>query len=79
MINKGYSSQSNDIAESYNRTLIDSTKAVLFNSGLPKRYWIYAITYQNFTRNGSPHRNKKNKTPYELPFNAKPDLKAIKG
>ena len=74
----GYSPPSNGIAERYNKTLMEGTRAMLFKSGLPKRYWIYAITYQNHIRNKSPHHSKKNKTPFELFFGRKPDLKNIR-
>ena len=57
---------------------MEGTRAMLFKSGLPKRYWIYAITYQNHIRNKSPHHSKKNKTPFELFFGRKPDLKNIR-
>ena len=56
----GYSPQSNGLAERYNRTLIEGTRANLYMSRLPEIYWGYALLHQNYTRNISPHHSKKN-------------------
>ena len=41
----GYSPQSNGLAERYNRTLIEGTRANLYMSRLPEIYWGYALLH----------------------------------
>ena len=74
----GYSPQSNGLAESYNPTLIEGTRANLYISGLPEIYWGYALPHQNYTRNISPHHSKKMKSPFELLYSKIPNINKVK-
>ena len=74
----GYSPQSNGLAERYNRTLMEGTRANLYMSKLPIIYWGYAILHQNCTRNMSPHHSKKMKSPFELLYSKVPNINNVK-
>lgn len=68
----GYSPQQNGTAERQNRTLIEATRTVLGDSGLPKRFWAEAIKYVAFSNNRLMNKKLK-KTPLELFFEKKPN------
>lgn len=68
-----YSPQQNGIAERKNRTLMESCRAMLSESGMPKRYWAEAILNANYTFNRVLSK-QQNKTPYEIFFKSKPRL-----
>ena len=46
-----YTPEQNGVAERLNRTLITMAKAMLFDSGLPQRFWGEAVTTANYIRN----------------------------
>ena len=65
-----YSPQMNGIAERYNRTLIEGTRALLADSGLAKPFWAELATAFNYIRNRSSHSKIGGQTPYGK-FNGK--------
>jgi hypothetical protein len=69
--------ESNGVAERLNRTLIEKTRAMLLESGLPKTLWGYAILHANYLRNRMHTRALPDKTPYEMIHHEKPNLKDI--
>jgi len=69
----------NGVAERMNRTLLERTRALLFESGVPKSFWGYALLTAVYLINRSPTSAlKENKTPYEKLKGTKPDLSNLK-
>jgi transposase InsO family protein len=71
-----YTPQQNGKAERLNRTLLERIRAMLLESGLPKKYWGEAAYSAAFVRNRSPAAGKA-ATPYELFTGRKPDLSGL--
>jgi transposase InsO family protein len=69
--------EQNGKAERLNRTLLEKTRAMLIDAGLPNDLWGEAVINANFTRNRSPV-SKKDKTPWELFFGIKPDVSILR-
>jgi len=72
-----YSPQQNGIAERKNRTLVESCRAMLSESGMPKEYWAEAVMNANYTFNRIMSKRMK-KTPYEIFFKTKPRFNDFK-
>lgn len=68
-----YTPQLNGKAERLNRTLMDKTRALLFDSGLKKEMWGEASNTAAFLINRSPTSTLKT-TPYEMWEKKKPNL-----
>ena len=49
-----YSPQQNGVAERFNRTLQERSRAMIFGSGLPVRYWEHAMRYASWCINRLP-------------------------
>ena len=65
----------NGVAERFNRYILEITRALLFNSGINKKYWKYAVVTANYLRNRTTFvKGSDNKTPFELWYGHKPDL-----
>jgi len=73
-----YTSSQNGIAERAHRTTLESTRAMLSDSGLPSQYWALAVNYANFIRNRSPSRFLKGNTPYRALHDKAPDYSMIR-
>ena len=71
--------QQNGKSERLNRTLLSMARSLLFQAGLPKRFWGEAIICATYLRNrvhgGSA---PKGKTPYEAMWNETPDLSHLR-
>lgn len=67
----GYAPEQNGVAERMNRTLVESVRTMLIDSGLPKRLWAEAVLTAAYTMNCIPGKNKE-RSPYETVFNKKP-------
>jgi hypothetical protein len=60
-----YTPQQNGLAERFNRTILESLKTILLDSGLRKNLWCEILSASTLTLNQVPtHRSKK--SPYEL-------------
>jgi hypothetical protein len=69
-----HNSEQNGMAERSNRTVMDGARTVLDESGLPKRFWNFAVTFVAYSRNRSPSSMTGNKTPIELFLKQKPSV-----
>ncbi|GIL46321.1 hypothetical protein Vafri_3338, partial [Volvox africanus] len=69
----GYTPEQNGAAERLNRTLLEKTRAMLAESGLPQKLWGEAMATANRLRNISPIVGVK-VTPYEAFTGTKPDV-----
>ena len=57
----------NGVAERMNRTLLEQSRAMLCDSGVPKSFWGEAVATAVYVRNRSPSTSiPSNTTPYEL-------------
>jgi hypothetical protein len=70
-----HNSEQNGMAERSNRTVMDGARTVLDESGLPRRYWNYAVTFIAYSRNRSPSSATGSKTPIELFLKQKPSVR----
>lgn len=62
-----YTPPQNGVAERFNRYILEITRALLFDSGVSKRYWKYAVVTANYLRNRTTYvKGSDNKTPFEL-------------
>lgn len=74
-----YSPELNGIAERQNQTIMRRVRAMLIESKLEIEFWAYAVSTATYLSNRSPTRaNEGNRTPYELFFEIKPNLKNVK-
>ncbi|GBN59582.1 Retrovirus-related Pol polyprotein from transposon TNT 1-94 [Araneus ventricosus] len=72
-----YTPQMNGIAERENRTLVNMARCLLFQSGLPVKFWAEAINCAVYIRNRCPTRGLQdlNQTPFQKLFGKKPTVK----
>ena len=73
-----YSPAQNGVAERFNRTLMESARAMMAQAGLSERYWAEAVATAAYLRNRVPTRSLKKTTPYEKWYGRKPDLSHIR-
>lgn len=69
-----YTPQQNGIAERANRTLVEMTRCMLLESGLPQSLWSEALHTATYLRNRCPTKVLDEKTPYEQWFGRKPSV-----
>jgi hypothetical protein len=67
----------NGAVEIYNAKLAVHTRTLLFDSGLPAKYWSSALIHAVYLHNRLVHTATR-KTPFEAYFGAKPDLSCLK-
>lgn len=70
--------QQNGVAERLNRTLLDMTRCLLIQSGLPVSFWGEAMATASHIRNRCPSSSLKGVTPYEKLKNGRIDLTYLK-
>ena len=58
--------EQNGVSERLNRTIANGVRCALIDSGLPTRYWPYAVEYFVQTKNASPHAALNHQIPYTL-------------
>lgn len=68
--------EQNGLAERKNRSLIEMTRCMLADANLNKKYWGEAVLTANCLQNRLPSRSIA-KTPYELWYSQKPDVKHL--
>ncbi|GLI66230.1 hypothetical protein VaNZ11_009969 [Volvox africanus] len=73
----GYSPEQNGAAERLNRTLLEKTRAMLAESGLPQKLWAEAMATANLLRNVSPVVGAS-VTPHEAFMGVKPDISHLR-
>ena len=69
-----HSPSQNGISEHLNKTLVLCGRACLIETNLPRFLWAEAFQYAVWTKNRTPTRTLKNKTPIEMATGIKPDL-----
>ncbi|XP_071728341.1 uncharacterized protein [Rutidosis leptorrhynchoides] len=67
--------QQNGVVERRNRTLVEAARTMLVYSKLPPSLWAEAVNTACFTQNRSIINRRFDKTPYELLFNRRPNVK----
>ncbi|PNF28857.1 hypothetical protein B7P43_G04431, partial [Cryptotermes secundus] len=73
-----YNPQQNGTAERANRSILEKTRCMLYDSGCNKRYWAEAAQTAVYLLNRSPHKKLKNQLPEEIWTGKKIDLSHIK-
>lgn len=73
-----YSPQQNVVAERMNRTLVEKVRCMLFDSGLSKQFLAEALCTAANIVNVLPVKANDNKSPDEIWFQKKPDIKNMK-
>lgn len=71
-------SEFNPVVERQIANIKAMTRAALLDSNLGNEFWPFAVQYSCFVKNRAAHSNLKNKSPYEVFFGRKPNLKVIK-
>src|SRR5438034_2974110 len=61
-----YTSQQVGVAERMNRTVLTIMRVLIFDSGLPRSFWLYAAPAAAHIRNRTVTVGRTGKTPYEL-------------
>ena len=64
--------EQNGVAERLNRTLVESSRSMLLDAKLPKKYWAEAISTAVYLKNRCPTKSIKDMTPYEAWHGVKP-------
>jgi uncharacterized protein (DUF2164 family) len=74
-----YTPEQNGVAERLNRTLMEKTRSMLADAGLPKKAWAEATSTANYLRNVSPVSGRS-RTPWELMHmhGVKPDISGLR-
>ena len=65
--------EQNGVAERMNRMLVETVRAMLSDSKLPKKFWAEALSTASYVRNRSPTTAVKAMTPYEAWKDYKPN------
>jgi len=71
--------QQNGIAERYNRTLLESLRAMMHSAGVPEPLWAELAATASYLRNRLPTRaNIRHASPYELWYGYKPSISNLR-
>ncbi|KMS64844.1 hypothetical protein BVRB_042090, partial [Beta vulgaris subsp. vulgaris] len=73
-----YSPQQNGVAERKNRTLVESTRAMLRTARLPKTYWQYALAAAVHVTNRLPSKANDGRSPFEVWSGTVPDISHLR-
>lgn len=73
-----YNPQQNGVSERRNRTLMETARCLLIQSGLPSVFWAEAVNTANYIRNRSPSTKLNGKTPFEAWYGKAPDVTDFK-
>lgn len=77
-VNPAHNPELNGTSERMNRTLLDKARSMLKDNRISESMWGEAVMTATYLTNRSPTRCLQDKTPYELWFNKKPNLKSIR-
>jgi hypothetical protein len=69
-----YTPQQNGVAERFNRTLIESVRCMIKESGLPNSFWGEAVLNSTYTLARVPHRSLGYASPFERWYGKKPHV-----
>lgn len=72
-----YNPESNGKVERGNRVILERTRTLIYESGLPLKFWAEAAAYMTHTANLTPRKNKI-KTPYELYYGKVPNVSYLR-
>ena len=64
--------EQNGAAERLNRTLVETTRAMLLDAKLSQKFWAEAVSTATYLRNRSPTTALQNSTPHEAWHGSKP-------
>src|SRR5947209_17401543 len=70
--------QQNGVAERFNRTLIESVRALIHASAIPKNLWAEISSTAAYIWNRTPTNANKGLTPFERWFGTKPDISHLR-
>ena len=74
-----YVHELNGTAERYNRTIMDSTRCLLAESKIERKFWPEVVCTAAYLKNRTiANTLVRNKSPYEIFLNEKPDTKYLK-
>jgi len=73
-----YSPQSNGVAEHFNRTLLESERALSFTANIPSTLWADLAATAAHVRNRLPHCSNEWRSPYELLYGEKPSMEHLR-
>lgn len=68
----------NGVAERFNRTIVEMTRAMLIDASLPKTFWGEALSHSVYLNNRLPTKANNNVSPYELWTGMTPILHNLK-
>ena len=70
--------QQNGVSERMNRTLVETVRSMLHDSGLPHRFWAEALSTAAYLINRSPTTTLHDMTPFEAWYNKKPNVSHLR-
>ena len=70
--------QQNGVVERKHQHILNVTRALLFQSNVPKIFWNFAVNHAIFLINRLPSRVLDNKSPYQLLHNSLPDISFLR-
>lgn len=73
-----YVHELNGVAERYNRSVMDVARCLLIESKVQKMFWPEIVKAAAYLKNRTLANTIEKKTPYEIFFNVKPDVKYLK-
>ncbi len=68
----------NGAAERLNRTLVETTRAMLLDANLPQKFWAEAVSTAAYLRNRSPTSAVEGTTPHEAWYGQKPRVEHLR-
>lgn len=73
-----YTPEQNGLCERFNRTMVEKARCLLYDAGLPKRFWAEAVCTAVYLRNRSIASGLNNRTPIEIWTGDKPDVSNLR-
>ena len=73
-----YTPEQNGVAERMNRTLVESSRAMLRDAKLPKKFWAETVSTAVYIRNRCPTKAVRGQTPMELYTGEKPNVQHLR-
>ena len=70
--------QQNGVAERKNRSLLEASRCLMIESGLPPSFWAEAISTANYIKNRTPSNSLNMETPFKVWKGRDPNLKYFK-